>query len=74
MSELHLPTGENILIAAFRAVAEGRSTDPRELVACYEQHFKSMVTAPQAQSPVFERFSLVDPNIRMTVQSNTATF
>ena len=74
MSELHLPTGENILIAAFRAVAEGRSTDPSELVACYEHHFKSTVTAPPARSPVFERFSLVDPNIRMTVQSSTATF
>lgn len=72
MSELHLPTGENILMAAYRAVAEGRSTDPNELVASYEQHFRSAVPVPPAQPPVFERFSLVDPNIRMTVQSSTA--
>jgi hypothetical protein len=72
MSELHLPTGENILMAAYRAVAEGRS-DPSELVASYEQHFTSTVPVPPAQPPVFERFSLVDPSIRMTVQSSTAT-
>jgi hypothetical protein len=73
MSELHLPIGENILMAAYLAVAEGRSSDPSELVASYEQHFKSTVTVPPAQPPVFERFSLVDPSIRMTVQSSTAT-
>jgi hypothetical protein len=73
MSALHLPTGENILMAAFRSVAEGRNADPKELVATYQQHFKSAVPVPPAQPRFFERFSLVDPNIRMTVQSTTAT-
>lgn len=73
MYALQLPTGENILMAAFRAVSEGRSAEPAELVAAYEQHFTSAVPVPPSQPQLFERFSLVDPNIRMTVQSSTAT-
>lgn len=73
MNALSLPTSENILLAAFRTVTEGRISDPAELVAAYERHFASAVQVPAAQPSVFERFSLVDPNIRMTVQSGTAT-
>ncbi len=73
MSELHLPTGENILMAAYRAVTESRGSDAKELVAAYEQHFESTVPVPPSQPPVFERFSRVDPTVRMTVQSSTAT-
>lgn len=74
MNTLSLPIGENILLAAFRAVTESRGADPAELVAAYEQHFTTTVPVPPTQPPVFERFSLVDPNIRMIVQSSTATF
>jgi len=72
MSALHLPVGENILLAAYRAVTEGQTAGPAELVAAYEEHFKTAVLTPSAQPQVFERFSLVDPNIRMTVRSSTA--
>lgn len=72
MNTLSLPVGENILMAAFRAVAERRAVEPAELVVVYEQHFATTVPVPPAQPPVFERFSLIDPNIRMTVQSSTA--
>ncbi|WP_374567533.1 hypothetical protein [Ideonella sp.] len=73
MHTLSLPATENILLIAFRAVAEGRPSDPAELVAAYERHFTTTVPVPAVQPPVFERFSLVDPNIRMIVQSSTAT-
>jgi hypothetical protein len=73
MSTLQLPTGDNLLMAAFRAIAEGQITDPTQLVAAYEQHFRSTVAVPPERPPVFERFSLVDPSIRMCVQSSTAS-
>lgn len=73
MNALCLPVGENILMAAFRAVAERPGVEPAELVAAYEQHFTTTVPVPPTQPPVFERFSLIDPNIRMTVQSSTVT-
>lgn len=72
MSALQLPTGENILLSAFRAVAEGRIVEPAKLVAEYERHFITAVPVPPTQPHTFERFSLVDPTIRMTVQSNSA--
>lgn len=73
MNALHLPVGENVLMAAFRAVAEGRSAESADLVAAYEQYFTSEVRVAPSQPRVFERFSLVDPTIRMTLQSSTAT-
>ena len=73
MSALQLPTGENILLSAFRAVAEGRIAEPTELVAEYERLFTTAVPVPPTQPQVFERFSLVDPTIRMTVRSSTAS-
>lgn len=72
MSALQLPVGENILVAAYRAMTEGQKAEPSELVATYEEHFKTAVPVPPAQPQVFERFSLVDPNVRMTVRSSTA--
>jgi len=73
MNTLSLPVGENILMAAYRAVTDGRVAEPAELVAAYEQHFTPTVSVSPVQPPVFERFSLVDPTIRMTVRSSTAT-
>jgi hypothetical protein len=71
MSALKLPTTESILLVAFRAVKEGRESDPAELVAAYERHFATTVPVWPTRPPVFERFSIVDPNIRMTVKSTT---
>ena len=73
MSALQLPTGENILLSAFRAVAEGRISEPNELVAEYERLFTTAVPVPPTQPQVFQRFSLVDPTVRMTVRSSTAS-
>ena len=73
MNTLCLPVGENILMAAFRAVVEGQLAEPAELVAAYERHFGTVPPVSHTQPPVFERFSLVDPTIKMTVQSSTAT-
>jgi hypothetical protein len=72
MNTLSLPVGENILMAAFRAVAEGRDGEQSGLVAAYERHFTTAVPLPPTQPPVFQRFSLVDPNIKMIIQSTTA--
>lgn len=72
MSTLHLPAGENILMSAFRAVMEDQKAGPSELVAAYEEHFKTAVLVPSLQPQAFKRFSLVDPNIRLIVCSSTA--
>jgi len=71
MSTLNLPVGESILFAAFRAVSEKRAAKPTELTAVYEQYFTTIAPAPATQSQVFERFSLIDPSIKMIVQSST---
>lgn len=72
MSTVSLPVDENILMAAFRAVAERRNAEPADLVAAYGQHFVSAVTLPPAHPPSFDKFSLVDPNVTMTVRSSTS--
>lgn len=74
MSKLQLPVGENILLAAFNAVDQKRSVSSSELVAEYDRFFKTSVVAPLAQPQIFERFSIVDPAIRLTIQSTTASF
>lgn len=71
MSTLQLPTGENILMSAFRAVEEGRNATPTDLVAEYEKYFTTTLPSKPTQAQKFERFSLSDPNIRVIVQSNT---
>lgn len=72
MSTLKLPAGENILLAAFRALEQKSAISQEEMVANYCQYFKSSVAEPLDKSHVFERFSLVDPNVRLTIQSHTS--
>jgi hypothetical protein len=72
MSTLMSPTGENILLAAFRALEQKSTITPEEMVATYDQFFKSSVAEPLDKAHVFERFSLVDPNVRLTIQSHTS--
>ena len=66
------PAGENILLEAFRALEQKKVPSPEDLVADYDRIFKSSVAEPLNKSHVFERFSLVDPNIRLTIQSHTS--
>lgn len=72
MSTLKSPAGENILLAAFRALEQKSAISSEEMVANYDQYFKSSVAEPLEKSHVFERFSLVDPNVRLTIQSHTS--
>lgn len=72
MSALMSPVGENILLSAFRALEQKSSIPVEEMVANYDQYFKSSVAEPLEKSHVFERFSLVDPNVRLTIQSHTS--
>lgn len=72
MTTLKLPAGENILLAAFRALEQKSTMPPEEMVADYARYFNSSVAEPLDKSHVFERFSLVDPNVRLTIQSHTS--
>lgn len=72
MCTLKSPAGENILLAAFRALEQKSAISSEEMVANYDQYFKSSVAEPLEKSHVFERFSLVDPNVRLTIQSHTS--
>lgn len=72
MSILKSPAGENILLAAFRALEQKSAISPEDMVANYDQYFKSSVAEPLEKSHVFERFSLVDPSVRLTIQSHTS--
>ncbi|WP_297479891.1 hypothetical protein [Ferrovum sp.] len=73
MNTLKSPAGENILLAASRALEQNKTTSQEDLVANYDRIFKSSVAEPLDNSHVFERFSLIDPNIRLTIQSHTST-
>lgn len=74
MSALQLPTGENILMSAFRSVVEGRGSVPTDFAAEYEKYFTSAVQPQSAQAQPFEKFSLTDPNIRVVVQSSSVPY
>jgi hypothetical protein len=71
MTELVAPTGENLLLMAYRAVADKQTPEAAELAAEYRRHF--VVTAPptSGEPQPFERFSLVDPDIRTVIRANT---
>ena len=72
---LELPTGENSLLAAHKAIEEGRSSvDSEDLQSLYLMHFVPAVPPVSVQPPVFERFSLIDPTIRTIIRSTTASF
>ena len=71
MTKLAAPTGENLLLTAYRAVADKQTPEAAELGAEYRRHF--VVTAPPASGKpqLFERFSLVNPAIRTVISANT---
>ena len=73
MSSPKLPTGENILLAAFQALEQKPAISTDEMIAKYDHYFKSSVATPIDKSYVFEKFSLVDPRVRLTIQSHTSS-
>jgi hypothetical protein len=72
MNTLMSPTDENILLAAFRALKQKSTATPQEMVTTYGEFFKSSVALPLDKQQVFERFSLSDPNVRLTIKSHTS--
>lgn len=66
------PIGENILEVAFRAVRERQDTPSSELISLYDQHFTTAVPVAPVQLLIFERFSLIDPDVILTVRSSTS--
>ncbi len=73
MNTLKSPAGENILLEAFRALEQKKATSSENLVADYDRLFEPSVAEPLNKPHVFERFSLIDPNVRLTIQSHTST-
>ena len=73
-TSLELPKGENSLMAAYKAVAQGGTlADANQVVATYQEHFVTKAVPSTPDSKVFERISLVDPNIRTVVRCSTAS-
>lgn len=73
MDAVQLPVEENLLLSAYRSVMERSEADaPAELVADYERYFTTEVVPTPGKSLAFERFSLIDSTVRLTVKSNTA--
>lgn len=78
MSEfLKRPTGQNPLVAAFRARMAAGADQPAktgaDLQRQYAEHFHTSVPPVQTQPSQLQRFSLTDPNIRTIVTSRTPT-
>ena len=73
MTRLAAPTGESLLLKAYRAVAEKQEPEAAELVAEFQRYFVATVPPHANNSQVFERFSLVDPGILTVLRANTAS-
>ena len=74
IAQLELPTGENSLMVAYKAVEEGGTlADSNQIVAAYQQHFTPTAAPVSPDAKVFERISLIDPNIRTVVRGSTAS-
>lgn len=71
MSDIQLPSGENIVLSAYEVVANRQPTDAAGLAVEYERHFVTSIKPSHGSSSVFERFSLVDPTIRTVITSTT---
>jgi hypothetical protein len=66
------PAVKNILEIAFHAVRQKHDTPSSDLIALYHQHFTTAVSVAQDQPLTFKRFSLIDPNVTLTVRSSTS--
>ena len=71
MNKLNLPSGENILLAAFRAVSKNSNADYADIVNTYGDYFVTSAQPSKGTTKNFERFSLIDHNIRTVIQSTT---
>jgi hypothetical protein len=71
MTALQLPANGNLLVRAYDSLTNGEAVDPQALVAEHARLFVPAVLAPGKSKVVFERFSLVDPNVRTIIRSST---
>ena len=69
--QLEIPSGENILLAAYREVLEGKHIDASKLASEYQRYFTVISNATPERKPTFERFSLIDTNVKLTIASDT---
>jgi len=72
MTNLQLPSGENIILSAYAAIKGDDQVDSLDFVREYEHYFETAVKPATGHQGNFERFSLVDPTIRTVIKS-TAT-
>lgn len=75
MIDLQPPGTENVILSAYAAISKGKTDDQADLatlVAKYESLFVTAVPPTQSRESHFERFSLVDPNLRTVIKSSTA--
>lgn len=71
MTLLALPTGENVLMTAYRAVTMSEPMNVESFTAEYENIFGGAVLAAQpASTVVYDRFCMVDPTVQTVVQFN----
>lgn len=71
--QLEIPSGENILLAAYREVREGKQSDASGLVSEYQRYFTVVANTELGARPVFERFSIIDTNVKLTIASDTTS-
>ena len=64
---------DNSLIAAFNSLKDQSrlNISSKKISELYSKYFNMLETCPNTQNPHFERFSLVDPNIRVVLTSTT---
>lgn len=75
MIDLHLPNVENVILSAYAAITKERTdgqADVAVLVAQYDDLFVTTAPPTQNRPSRFERFSLIDPNLRTVISSSTA--
>lgn len=72
-TRLELPKGENSLMVAYKAVEQaGTFADANRVVTDYHNYFVSRAAPLTPDAKVFERISLIDPNIRTVVRCSSA--
>lgn len=64
--------GENLLLLAHRAIADKQDFDAAKMTADFDRLFVVTAPPPTGKTQAFERFSLVNPNIRTVIRANTA--
>lgn len=73
MIKFDVPQGENLVLSAYEEIlgqdASSSSDQVNHLVEQYARLFTAAPQPAQDTTPVFERFSLVDPTIKIGISS-----